>query len=92
MISIIGLTVKSVELKSNLEKKTICQILVGMYRYPLYKHDWRLQSESARMKTLRMNDKAETEDFEEPGTKEKAMGSFYTESDWNLGKFQSLSE
>ena len=27
------------------------------------KHDWRLQSESARMEALRLNDKAETEDF-----------------------------
>ena len=27
------------------------------------KHDWRLQSKSARLKTLRLNDKAETEDF-----------------------------
>ena len=26
-------------------------------------HDWRLQSESARMKALGLNDKAETEDF-----------------------------
>ena len=26
-------------------------------------HDWRLQSKSARLKTLRLNDKAETEDF-----------------------------
>ena len=26
-------------------------------------HDWRLQSESARIEALRLNDKAETEDF-----------------------------
>ena len=27
------------------------------------KHDWRLQSESARLEALKLNDKAETEDF-----------------------------
>ena len=38
-------------------------------------HDRRLQSKSARLKTLRLNDKAEIEDFQATGTKAKALGA-----------------
>ena len=41
-------------------QETLCKVLLRLF---FKKHDWRLQSKSARLKTLRLNDKAETEDF-----------------------------